>query len=439
MAIKDETYFSFLRYAIEEQAAGRTWDDIGREYTEKFGEPITKSGICHRCGRYAEVLKAKGVVLPDKPEKVEHFKETSSGEFTEIRENGDIVAKKIIQATKELLGDKRKLLEYLGYKPSEWQFETIRYSIWDGAGDGNKSLYAVQYKLKPKKGKDVFDIVKAVKEALEKTIEPVELPKHEHIDGLDNEKLMEIPPVELHLGKLSNEIETGENYDLPIARKRFDKIFQEIYARQRLENCGKCLLVIGSDFFNSESDNATSVNKIPQQNDTRYIKLFMEGIKMYAESILTLRQMFNKVDVMLCAGNHAQAMETFLYIALQQRFMGDDVVTFKENYRQTQAFTFGRCAIFYNHGDINLKRTIGSIPTEFPEVWGKAKYRELHMGHLHKESVDDEFGMIARRVGSPCSADAWHYKNRWIGATKKHEIFVWHANNGLQMQYNINF
>ena len=442
MAIKNDAYFEFLQDAINEQRSGRkTWTELAEEYEVQFGEPITKSGLCHRCGRYMESSGYKPSELEpqEKPSKERLSTAPNTPEFTELKENGDIEARKIVHMTKELMGDKRKLLEYLGYKPSEWVLSTVRFSVWDSISADGKQLYAVQYRVKPKRTKDVFDFVKAAEEAFSKAIKPMELPEHPHIEGLDNERLMEIPPVELHLGKLSNEIETGENYDLHIARKRFDKIFQEIYARQQVEKCSKCLLVIGSDFFNSESDNATSVNKIPQQNDTRWIKMLDEGITMYAESILTLRTLFNKVDVMLCAGNHAQTLETALYMALRQRFYDDTVVTFRQNYRQTQAFTFGRCAIFYNHGDVNLKRTVGSIPTEFPDVWGKSKYRELHMGHLHKETVDDEFGIIVRRVGSPCSADAWHYKNRWIGATKKHEFFVWHANNGLEMHFNVNF
>ena len=142
---------------------------------------------------------------------------------------------------------------------------------------------------------------------------------------------------------------------------------------------------------------------------------------------------------MLCAGNHARAMETFLYMALEQRFVGDDVVHFIENYRLTQVYQFGKCAIFYNHGDANLKQTIKSIPAEFPEVWGTHPFRELHLGHLHKEvTVDDEGGMITRRIGSPCSTDAWHYGNRFIGAIKKHQIFIWNAKEGLEEIYYIN-
>ena len=51
---------------------------------------------------------------------------------------------------------------------------------------------------------------------------------------------------------------------------------------------------------------------------------------------------------------------------------------------------------------------------------------------LHKEvTVDDDSGMITRRIGSPCATDNWHYQNRFVGATKKHQIFLWDKENGL--------
>ena len=40
--------------------------------------------------------------------------------------------------------------------------------------------------------------------------------------------------------------------------------------------------------------------------------------------------------------------------------------------------------------------------------------------------------MITRRIGAPCSTDAWHEENRFVGAVKKHEIFIWDKYNGLE-------
>ena len=83
---------------------------------------------------------------------------------------------------------------------------------------------------------------------------------------------------------------------------------------------------------------------------------------------------------------------------------------------------------------------IKSIPAEFYEECGKTLFRELHLGHLHKELVvDDESGMITRRIGSPTGTDQYHYEERFVGATQKYQTFIWDKDTGLQDIQYINF
>lgn len=434
MVVKDERYYRFLDEAVKRSENGEAWSSIAASYIQKFGEYITRSAMRHRAQDYARSKTKKQTQFSNSTTIT-----TTAGPNTYVQYNADgtVEESRVVDCGDDVIHDPSKLLMALGYDDSKWELITYRVSKWEG-GSGGKELKAVQYKVRPRTNISPADMLKAIKEAFKEEITPFLFTQTKHIDGLDNDRLMEIAPIELHIGKMSNKIETGENYDLKIAQKRFYDIFEEIYRKQEIENCGRCVVIIGSDFFNSESDNCTSKDKIPQENDSRYIKLFREGIKMYTSALLTLRGLFNKVDVMLCAGNHARAMETFLYMALEQRFTGDSTIHFIENYRLTQVYTFGKCAIFYNHGDANLKQTIKSIPAEFAETWGTHPYRELHLGHLHKEvTVDDDGGMITRRIGSPCATDAWHYGNRFIGAVKKHQIFIWDKNTGLRDLYYI--
>lgn len=130
----------------------------------------------------------------------------------------------------------------------------------------------------------------------------------------------------------------------------------------------------------------------------------------------------------------------YLYLTLQQYFRNDNKIKFSNNYKDYQCYQFGKCAIFFGHGDGNLKRITQSIPAEFYKEWGSSIFRELHLGHLHKEVVvDDESGMITRRIGSPTGTDQWHYEERYIGNTQKHQIFIWDKENGLKSIEYINF
>ena len=428
---KDE-YYAFLKNAKSKIKNGNsTWVKLAEEFNKKFNDNITSDTLRLRSKRYVSAL-ANGRDF--KELKSNQKQDDSTKEFETKFSDGTVEARKVVKYSKAIFGDNDKLLEYLGYDKTQWEFVYVTTSSWEQSSkkDGLKNLYAVKFKLKPKSIPSITDMVEDIKKVLAKEIKPlVQTSTIANVTKLNDKLLMEIPAIELHLGKLSNAVETGENYDVKIARLRFEHILQKIIDKQKEANCGTCLLVIGNDFFNSESDNMTT-NKTPQQNDTRYKKLFLVGLELYVKTLYTLKKYFKRVDVMLCSGNHARAMEFFLYIALKEHFATDEVIRFSEDFKDTQYYKFGQCGIFFNHGDANLAKTIKSIPSEFFDVWGRTLYRELHLGHLHKEvTVDDESGMITRRIGSPCATDNWHYQNRFVGATKKHQIFLWDKENGL--------
>ena len=257
---------------------------------------------------------------------------------------------------------------------------------------------------------------------------------------LDDNKLLELSGIELHLGKMAWSGETGQDYDKNIAQDRFNTIYNEILEQQKVEQCGTCLMCIGNDFFNSDTVNATTTKGTPQTNDLRWQKLFNIGLELYTKMILGLSDKFNNLEIRLQSGNHDKMASFYLYIALSCYFKDYKNIHFSKDYKDVQCFLWGKCGIFFSHGDVNLKRLIKSIPAEFYEEWGKTIFRELHLGHLHKELVvDDDSGMITRRIGSPTATDQWHYEERFIGATQKYQTFVWDKEKGLQNIKYINF
>lgn len=427
MVEKNNQYYEFLTYAYETQKNKlKTWMDLSIEYFNIFNDDITCDALRKRAKRAYDNLKSTNNNLTENRINVD----SQTSQYTQHNQDGTIEASTIVNSIDKLNGDKTEILKLLGYNDSEWELLTWRITMWEGGINGT-TKYSVKYKVKPIIQPSINDYKMAVIKAITESVEPLKL-NHVETATSSNNKLLEIPPIELHLGKIASKLTTGEEYNIEIAKKRFFDIFEKIYEKQRKEECEKCLLVIGSDFFNSEHDNVTSTHKIPQQNCAHYMDIFTEGIKMYIQVIKRLRTMFSKVDVMLCAGNHARAMEFFLYTALEQAYKYDNIVNFNKNYQETQYFEYGANVIFFNHGDTDIKKLIHSIPAEFPQVWGKHIYRELHLGHLHKEVVvDDESGMITRRIGSPCGTDMWHKLNRYVGATKKHQIFIWDKENGL--------
>ena len=283
---KDE-YYAFLKNAKSKIKNGNsTWVKLAEEFNKKFNDNITSDTLRLRSKRYVSAL-ANGRDF--KELKSNQKQDDSTKEFETKFSDGTVEARKVVKYSKAIFGDNDKLLEYLGYDKTQWEFVYVTTSSWEQSSkkDGLKNLYAVKFKLKPKSIPSITDMVEDIKKVLAKEIKPlVQTSTIANVTKLNDKLLMEIPAIELHLGKLSNAVETGENYDVKIARLRFEHILQKIIDKQKEANCGTCLLVIGNDFFNSESDNMTT-NKTPQQNDTRYKKLFLVGLELYVKTLYT--------------------------------------------------------------------------------------------------------------------------------------------------------
>ena len=71
---------------------------------------------------------------------------------------------------------------------------------------------------------------------------------------------------------------------------------------------------------------------------------------------------------------------------------------------------------------------------DFPQEFAAAKVREIHSGHLHRESVDE--GMMVRRLPSGVPTDEWSSNNGYVGAHKRFQIFEW-AENRLKSTHYI--
>ena len=335
------------------------------------------------------------------------------------------------------------ILKKFGYNPELWELTEWRFGKWEVAikdEKDNRICTTIRVKIKPKKQAiDLGSSLKLAEKAFMETIQPKEYHRVEKQD-LDNNLLMEIPAIELHLGKMAWNGDVGADYDFKIAEKRFEKIIEECINEQDIRKCNTLFMTIGNDFFNSDTVDATTTKGTPQQNDLRWKKMFIEGLQLYTWALQELEPYFNKIDIRLCSGNHDKMSSFYLYMALKAYFRNDPKINFSDNYKDVQCYKFGKNAIFFAHGDNNLKRLIKSIPAEFYKEWGSSFYRELHLGHLHKETVvDDESGLITRRIGSPTGTDQWHYEERFIGATQKHQIFIWDKNYGLIEIRNINF
>ena len=334
----------------------------------------------------------------------------------------------IVEYSEKLENDKSAMLQRLGYKPDEWKFNSLSISRWAGL-DGDVKL-AVKYSVAPIKFDELTKeaIVQSITDAF-KNVKPYKCPVSTKKGKA--KLLMELPGMELHLGKHSCANDTGMKTDHDLLVQRFYQVVERTHALQKETGADSAVLYIGNDFFNSDTYGYTTTRGTQQQNDLSWKEMFTLGIKMYVDWVQDLISIFPSLSVRLVQGNHDTMASFYLYQTLKAYF-GQSKVDFTDDNRETQAFCFGDCVIFTNHGTNNIdKRLAETLPYEYAKEWGNHSHRELHLGHTHHETVEEKSGIIIRHIGSPTGTDDWSYASRFIGSVQKYQIFIWDADAGL--------
>lgn len=243
--------------------------------------------------------------------------------------------------------------------------------------------------------------------------------------------MLEVPIVDLHLGKLAWAPETGENYDYKIATDRFEFVIGDIISRVQDREFERVLFPIGQDFFNYDTLMGETASGTRQDNDLRWQKLFSVGVEVLVRAIDALT-MIAPVEVLAIPGNHDLMTSFYAIQYLDAWYRGSERVRVNPDPRSRKYIEFGECLIGYSHGDKEKKRIFGNMQVEAAEAWGRTKFREWHCGHFHSEQVQEEHGVIVRRLSSMTGTDSWHYTSGYVGAIVKNQSFVWDKRRGLQ-------
>lgn len=399
----------------------RTWQDVAEEINDKTGENLSRDAVRKRYKR----LLQKGSNINSTP---------NGNEFETLYGDGTIEAQKIVNLTPEQKSSPESVLAILGYNINEWELVMMSFSNWQQhtKEQETKELYAVKFKIKPKsKELDPNEMLEIVDKVFNKNIKPINLPKKKKDKGLNNDSVTVLGAVELHLGKEVREFDVGENYDTDIAIERYETIINVLCEEQEYRKSNKLIYGIGNDFINVDTPANTTTNGTFQYGGISSYELFDIALELQLKSLLTLREQYNEIEVVLVKGNHANQLEYALFRALQQRFINDDVVSFRDDYKEIQAIELGNTSVFMTHGDSNYKRTIESMSKEFYKIYGNTEFRYILLGHLHhKQKIEELNGFTVFRLSSPSGIDRWHYKERYVSQAGQ-DIFTFSKETGL--------
>lgn len=310
----------------------------------------------------------------------------------------------------------------------------------------NVDRYAVEqntkgfnYKISFTKKESAILDVKGISEELRKTpikLQSVKYPKHK-----DEAYMAEVNISDLHLGKLCWDKETGNNYDLKITAEIFKNVIEYKVRELSRFSIEKIVFPLGNDFYHIDNYKNTTTQGTPQDVDSRFPKIFQEGIQLIVWAINQLRQIA-PVEVILVSGNHGRFAEQALGGVISAYFNDDKNVTVDENLLPRKYIKYGQNLIGYLHGDeVKVSLLPILMATEAKHYWADTKYRYIKMGHFHTNRLDqDEIcGIGIYTSPSLCGTDAWHMQKGYTENVKSAISTIYSKERGAvyQIIYNL--
>ena len=244
--------------------------------------------------------------------------------------------------------------------------------------------------------------------------------------------MLEIAIPDLHLGKLAWAPETGgANYDSKIASDLFLAALDTLIARTSAFRFERVVMPVGNDFFHSDTKSGTTTAGTPLDTDSRFHKTFVVGRRLLTEAIERLR-VLAPVEVLIVPGNHDTMAAFHVGDSLACLYHRTKDVTIQNAPIPRKYVSYGRTLVMFTHGHKGKRQNYPLLmATERPEQFGKARFREAHVGHTHDDRVTESMGVKVRVCPALCPPDAWHSEQHFVGNLRSAEAFVWAREDGL--------
>jgi hypothetical protein len=242
----------------------------------------------------------------------------------------------------------------------------------------------------------------AIREALEDLDPP---PAVSVADG--PERCVVFPLADLHIGLLTDLEETGEDWNSKKALTVFDKVFSELVdVSPHAERC--IIAQLGDLTHTNDQTNQTQKSKHQLDADTRYFMILRRALAAMKSAIEIARRKYPQVTYVGRRGNHDLDAHVAVSLALGERYSELPSVEVVQNASDLHVEEYGRNMLILHHGDrVRAEQVAVFVPAQWPDIWGRTKYRLALSGHLHHQRSREIGGLICETVGTMIPRDAY--------------------------------
>lgn len=205
--------------------------------------------------------------------------------------------------------------------------------------------------------------------------------------AIDPDVMAIYPLGDPHIGLLSYEPETGNDWDLTIAESVFLPLFDKLV--KTAPQSKECLVIDLGDFWHydgMEQRTMRSGHKVDA--DGRPSKMVQVGFRIMRQMIESALTHHEIVHVVVLPGNHDDLGSIFLRTALYHIYMDNPRVKVSLSPNVFQYHIWGLNLVGMHHGDkCKMQQLPMVMAADKHEEWGKSKFRHWYVGHFHNDSA----------------------------------------------------
>ncbi len=216
------------------------------------------------------------------------------------------------------------------------------------------------------------------------------------------------PVADAHLGLLAWKEETGEDYDLTIARDVLTAAFDQLVAATPASSHA-LILGLGDLAHVDNYENRTDRSGNALDTDSRYPKILRESVRLIRYLIDLALTKHETVEVRLLSGNHDSRTAIAVALALSLGYEKNPRVIVDDSPAYIWFRRFGKVLIGATHGD---RAKMADMPllmaVDRPDDWAASTRRRVFTGHIHHERLREIGGVVVESLRSPVAKDAYH-------------------------------
>lgn len=249
-------------------------------------------------------------------------------------------------------------------------------------------------------------------------------------EQIKDKHLLVIDIADLHIGKLADRSETGEEYNSEIAIERALKGVNGILNKAKGFPIDKILFIIGNDVLHIDNSNRSTTAGTGQDVDGMWYKNYTDARDLYIKIIEMLVTVAD-VHIVHNPSNHDYVSGFMLADSIYCWFRKHKNITFNITNKHRKYFVYGKNLIGSSHGDgAKMQDMPLLMANEAPLQWANTLYRYVYLHHIHHKDVTkfksgkDYQGVTVEYMRSPASTDSWHHRKGYQHAPKAIEAFI---------------